>query len=1058
MKRTNYKRKWKKCLLGFISIMLLSMGALSQSSSRKITGKVLNDANGAPVPNATIAIKGQKKSVISDIDGNFSIEADKGNALVITSTGFETIEVRLTAASSLDIRMKEQYQKLDELIVIGYGKMKKTDLSSAQVSISAADINKTVNTTIDQALQGRAAGVYVTQNSGQPGGGISVNIRGISTLTGTSQPLYVIDGVQIQPDLAKSSNDGRFGSSNALAGINPADIESLEVLQGPSATAIYGTKATNGVILITTKKGKKNQKVKLSYTFLTTLQSKPEELPVLNLRSWATMKNLGDSILGYAQNIMYSDPSILGDGTNWQEAMFKTSPLYKHQLSAAGGSEKTTYYASAEYFKQEGVATGSDFKRYSFRLNLDNQTTKWLKLGLSASAWGTEEKLSATNEDVIKDALNTAPNLSVKNPDGTWAGATAVEYGSNAQYAPRNPIAMANIIKNKLERDGILGGAYAEVKFLKNFTFRTSFDGNHDYKYANTTTPEFFFGLNNNNPQATVFIETARNYYWNFNQLLQYGRSFGRKWQHSLNVMASHEAQEWHYEGTPRMTNMATHAVSGIKYAGSGALESYLGRINYVYDDKYIVQLAVRSDGSSNFTEGNRWGFFPSGSVAWKVSKEKFLKDVSWINELKLRAEYGATGNPYQPGIYTTYAPLWTGFDTAYRVEQFGNPSLTWELTKTKNIGFNLSLFKNRVQVEADYFIKNTDNLLYKNDGLPGYLGTTGQGAINSPVVNFGTLETKGYGISISTVNIDNKASKFSWRTNLNVSHFDSKIQSVFAGRPLYSRAWWLNDFTAQSAVGQAPWVFYGYVAEKLFESTAEIDKSAVPTQSDGVTKLPTDQANGVWIGDIKYKDLNSDGIINEKDQTQIGNPWPKYTFGFTNNFSYKDFELSILITGTQGNDIFNYLRYTNSLPNNVNLGRNLFTEAFDFARLSADGNTLLNPGTLVPRITAADVNGNGKRITNLFVEDGSYIRIKNISLGYTVPVRLLKNIKTLKGIRLQAGIQNLATFTKYKGYDPEIGTYVGKNVGGIDRIFQGVDGGRYPLTRTYTFSMNVDF
>jgi hypothetical protein len=319
-------------------------------------------------------------------------------------------------------------------------------------------------------------------------------------------------------------------------------------------------------------------------------------------------------------------------------------------------------------------------------------------------------------------------------------------------------------------------------------------------------------------------------------------------------------------------------------------------------------------------------------------------------------------------------------------------------------------------------------------------------------------LETKGYGISISTVNIDNKASKFSWRTNLNVSHFDSKIQSVFAGRPLYSRAWWLNDFTAQSAVGQAPWVFYGYVAEKLFESTAEIDKSAVPTQSDGVTKLPTDQANGVWIGDIKYKDLNSDGIINEKDQTQIGNPWPKYTFGFTNNFSYKDFELSILITGTQGNDIFNYLRYTNSLPNNVNLGRNLFTEAFDFARLSADGSTLSNPGTLIPRITAADVNGNGKRITNLFVEDGSYIRIKNISLGYTVPVRLLKNIKTLKGIRLQAGIQNLATFTKYKGYDPEIGTYVGKNVGGIDRIFQGVDGGRYPLTRTYTFSMNVDF
>ena len=1027
---------------------------MAQTTTQKVSGKIVNETNGAPVPNATITIKGTKTFVMTDANGNFSIDAAKGSTIIITSTGFEETQIKLTGASSLDVKMKEQYKKLEELVVVGYGKMKKTDLSSAQVSISSAEINKTVNTTIDQALQGRAAGVYVTQNSGQPGGGISVNIRGISTLTGTTQPLYVIDGVQIQPPLAS----GNFASTNPLAGINPADIESMEILQGPSATAIYGTKATNGVILITTKKGKQNQKLKLSYNFLTTLQSKPEELPVLDLREWATMKNLGDSILGYQQNIMYSDPSILGEGTNWQDAMFKASPLFKHQVSATGGTKKTTYYTSAEYFKQDGVATGSDFKRYSFRANVDHQAAKWLKLGLSGSAWSTDENLSATNEDVIRDALNTAPNLSVKNPDGTWSGATTVEYGSNAQYAPRNPIAMASIIKNRLERDGLLGGVYAEARFLKNFTFRTSFDGNTDKKSASIITPEFFFGLNNNNPQETRFTEKGTNYYWNFNQLLQYGRALGKRGQHWVSAMASHEAQAWHYEGTPRLKNMTTGVITGTDYAGSGALESYLGRVNYVYDDKYILQFAVRTDGSANFTEGNRWGWFPSGSVAWKVSKEKLFENINWLNEFKLRAEYGATGSPYESGIYTTYGPIWTGFDTAYKVEQYGNPSLTWELTKTKNIGFNLSMFKNRVQIEADYFIKNTDNLLYRNNGLPAYLGTTGQGAISSPIVNFGTLKTTGYGISISTVNIDDRANDFSWRTNVNLSHFDSKMQSVFGGRPLYSEAWWLNDFTAQAAVGQAPWLFYGYVAEKLFESTSEIDKSAVPAQSDGVTRLPTDQVNGVWIGDIKYKDINSDGIINEKDQTQIGNPWPKYTFGITNSFSYKDFDLSILITGTQGNDLFNYIRYTNSFPNNVNLGRNLFDEAFDFARLSADGSTLLNPGTLVPRITAADVNGNGKRITNLFVEDGSFVRIKNVSLGYNVPSAFVRKSKVIKGVRLQAGIQNLATFTRYKGYDPEIGTYVGKNAGGIDRIFQGVDGGRYPLTRTYTFSMNVDF
>ncbi|MFT3675843.1 MAG: TonB-dependent receptor [Chitinophagaceae bacterium] len=1043
-----------------IAWMLMPQQLMAQQKSGKtISGTVYNQ-EGAPLAGASITVKGEKAArTTTDLNGNFTISvAPATTTLVISFVGATPKEVSVVNQTAVTATLEVADVKLSEVVVIGYGKMKKTDLSSAQVSISEQDINKTVNSTLDQAIQGRAAGVYVTQNSGQPGGGISVNIRGVSTLTGTTQPLYVIDGVQIQPDLSGSSNDGRFGSSNALAGINPSDIESIEILQGPSATAIYGTRATNGVVLITTKKGRKNQRVKLSYGFLGTLQAKPKQLSTLDLQQWATMKNVSDSILGFTPNVSLSDPSVLGDGTNWQTAMFKRAPMFKHQLSATGGTERTTFYASGEYFQQDGVAVGSDFKRYSFRLNIDNQTTSWLKLGASVNLWSTKEKLSTTNEDVIRDALTTAPNLPVKNPDGSWAGATTVEFGSNAQYAPRNPIAMASIIKNYLDRDGLLGGAYAELKPMKHLTLRVSFDGNKDSKLAYTYTPEFFFGLNNNNPQATLFTEPGRNYYWNFNQLVRYERNLGKTGRHWVGAMVSHEAQEWSYKGTPAMYNMVTKNRSGIPYKGSGALESYLGRVNYSFDDKYIVQAAIRADGSANFTEENRWGYFPSASVAWRVSKEKFLQEVAWLNELKLRAEYGATGNPYQSGIYTAYRPTWTAFDTAYRVGNFGNPDLTWELTKTANFGINLNMFKNRVQIEADVFDRTTDNLLYRNDGLPAYLGTTGSGGIGAPIVNFGSLKTKGFAITINTVNIDNRAADFIWRSNFNISHFKSTIQSTFAGKPLYSTAWWMNDFMGQSAVGQAPWVFYGYVAEKLFESVDEINKSAVPVQSDGVTRLPANETTGVWVGDIKYRDINGDGLINEKDQTVIGNPWPKYTFGFTNSFSYKNFDLNILVIGTVGNDVYNYMRYNMANPNGVNIGRNLFSEAFDFARINTSRTGLVNPGTTVPRITAADVNGNAKRINSFFVEDGSFVRIKNVTLGYVLPTRWLRETGFIRAVRLQAGVQNLATFTKYKGFDPEIGTYVGKNVGGADRIFQGVDAGRYPLTRTYTFSVNVDF
>ncbi|PWV49077.1 TonB-dependent receptor [Chitinophaga sp. S165] len=1049
-------------IVTFFCAFIMPARAQNQSGDeRTVSGTVTSRETGSPVPGASITIKGTKKATTTDDKGNFTIKAAPGQVISISSMGFMPRDFKTGTSGAVNIALQDDYRKLNDVVVIGYGKMKKTDQSSAQVSITSADVNRTVNTTIDQAIQGRAAGVYVTQNSGQPGGGISVNIRGVSTLSGTNEPLYVIDGVQIQP---ATISYGATSSVNALAGINPADIESIEILQGPSATAVYGSRATNGVVLVTTKRGKAG-KVKVSYNYLYTLQDKPEDISTMNLQQFAQMNNEIDLLLSRAPQPEFQNPGVLGHGTNWQDALFQTAPLQKHQVTIGGGSNNTTYYMSGEYFKQDGVAIGSKFDRYSFRLNLDNQAFTWLKLSTSLNFYQTKEKLASTSEDVVRNAINLAPNIPVRNPDGSWGGATENEYGSNAKFAPLNPVAIASLVNNDYKRTGGLGGATAEINIIKGLTFRTSFNGNFEYSDGSKFTPTYQLGYNVNE-KATLAINNGRNFYWNLNELLQYNREIGK---HSFGVMVSHEAQAWNGQGfSAQRVGFASNDIPSLNlgdalgqttgsYKNSGALESYLGRINYTYDNRYILQLAGRADGSSNFGIENRWGYFPSVSVAWRITGEDFMKDLPFINELKIRAEYGTTGNNGSGGAqFSSLSAVTSPWGAGFRTGQYGNAGLKWESTMTKNIGFNLSVLKDRIQLEGDFYIKKTDNLLMPNP-LPAYMGTQGEGAINPPVVNIGAMQNKGFGITLNTVNIDNR-SGFVWRTNFNISSFKTKVTKFYSDAAFLSRtAWYMNNFTSRSVIGEAPWQFYGYVADGLFQSVEEINGSAIPAQADG-TRLPV-ATDGVWVGDVKYKDLNGDKIIDSRDQTYIGNPWPKLTFGLTNTFAYKGFDLSILVTGVQGNDIFNYLRFENTNPNNINLGRNLLQESFGYARVSDEGGKahLLNPGTNVPRIVATDINGNGNRFTNLFVEDGSYIRIKNVQLGYTIPRTLLKNQSVVNNVRLSAGVQNLATFTKYKGYDPEVGAYLGKEVQ-LNSQLMGVDAGRYPLTRLYSASVAVDF
>lgn len=1025
---------------------------------QKISGTVTSGETGTGVPGATITVKGTKYMTSADDYGRFTITASPGQIIVISSMGFVSKEQK-AGNGAMNVILDQDSRTLNDLVVVGYGKMKKTDQSSAQVSISSADINRTINTTLDQALQGRAAGVYVTQNSGQPGGGISVSIRGVNTLNGTNEPLYVVDGVQMQPATVEY---GATSSVNPLAGINPADIESFEILQGPSATAVYGSRATNGVVLITTKRGKTGQ-IKLGYNYLRSLQERPEALPVMSLSQFAQMSNEIAAQLGRTPTAEFKNPSVLGNGTNWQNALFKDAILQKHQVTVSGGVNNTTYYMSGEYFKQEGVAIGSDFNRYSFRLNLDNQAFKWLKLSTSLNFYQTKEKLASTSENVIRNAINLAPNVPVKNPDGTWGGATTNEFGSNAKFAPLNPVAIANLVSNDYKKTGGLGGASAEINIIKGLVFRTSFNGNFEFGDGTKFTPTYQLGYNANE-KASLSIINRQNFYWNLNELLQYNRDLGK---HSFGVMISHEAQAWNYKSSSaQRVGFASNDIPSLNLGdalgqttgstkGSGALESYLGRVNYTYDNKYIVQLAGRADGSSNFGVDNRWGYFPSISAAWRVSEEKFMKQIPFINELKIRAEYGTTGNNGSGGAqYSALNSVTTAWGAGFRTGQYGNANLKWEATETKNIGFNLSVLKERIQLEGDFYVKKTNNLLMPNP-LPAYMGTQGEGAINAPIVNIGAMENKGFGLTLNTVNVKNRGG-FTWRSNFNVSAFKTKITKFYSDAAFLSRsAWYMNNFTSRSAIGVAPWLFYGYVSDGLFKSVDEINNSAIPAQSDG-SRLPVAKDGGVWVGDVKYKDLNGDNIIDSRDQTFIGNPWPKLTFGFTNTFSYKGFDLSVLVTAAQGNEIYNYLRYENTNPNNIGLGRNLFAETFGYARVTDDAK-LQNNNATIPRLVGNDVNGNGNRFTNQFVEDGSYIRIKSLQLGYNIPQSLIRQQAIIKSIRLTAGVQNLATFTKYKGYDPEVGAYQGAEVQ-LNSQLIAVDAGRYPLTRLYSASVAVDF
>lgn len=1048
---TKSKSKYFKNL-GFM--ILLFVFSASVNAQTTVSGTVSD--NTGPIPGVNIIVKGTNISAATNFDGTYSIKTAPNAVLVFSFIGYRTQEVPVSNKSQINVTLEEDVSSLKEVVVVGYGTVKRGDLTGAVSTVSSAAISQSVATTIDQVLQGRAAGVQIQSNSGTPGGSSSVRIRGISSITGSNEPIYVIDGVII---------DGNSGSlnSNPLAGINPSDIVSMDILKDASATAIYGSRAANGVIMVTTKTGKKGD-LTLNFDSYVGWQQMPKELQVLNLREYGTLKNTR-SDLGIVQRDNYFvRPDLLGEGTNWQDELFQTALIQNYNLSASGGSDSTTYALGMSYFDQDGTIIGSSFDRMTLRGVIDSQVKKWLKVGVNMNVNKYNQVTTVNDDSVILTALKQTPNVAARNADGTFDGP------DTAEFVQTNPLGIAMLKDNHATNYGIRGNAYAEISFTKDLKFKTQYSLDYGFGNNYTFNPSYTFGaLVNDVREGSRTKSTSENWIWN--NLLTYNKTFAK---HNINAILGQELQEQNWENlygyrSGYLTNGATDLNAGdpttarnSNASSTKSLSSYFGRVAYSFGDKYFLTGTIRRDGSSQFAEDNKWDWFPSAGLAWKISNEGFLKDNQTVNNLKLRAGWGVTGNSSVPNnaytsVYGTSATNWGSGQIATNT---ANPDLKWEKTNQTNIGLDLGLFDNRVEITADVYYKKTDDLLLRLS-LPAYVGTTGQGSTAPPYANIGSLENKGIEFTINTINMQSE--DFLWKSNFNISMNKFKVLKLNSESGVYDQTLQQgSDVTVvtRTAVGQTLGQFYGYKVIGRFEKATDFYyKDATGTVKP--TALPEGMQigeNGVWIGDYMFEDVNKDGVINEKDAGYIGDPNPDFTFGFTNSFSFKGFDLSIMFTGSYGNDVLNYQRRWLENPRE---NTNLLKSALGYAQLDLIDPTgpndyrnvqIVGGDPYMPRIGASSASSaSNYRLSNRFVEDGSYVRLKNISFGYNLPKSLYSKYG-ISNIKVYSNMQNVLTFTKYKGYDPEVGA-INQN-----QLLNGIDNGRYPSPVTTTLGLNVNF
>ena len=1010
---------------------------------RRVTGRVTASDNEQALPGVSISIKGSTRGTTTDAEGRYALNIPDGNVtLVFSFVGYLPQEAEVGNRSTLDLVLNPDTRALNEVVVVGYGTTQQRDLTSSIVSLKAKDLQNQPVASPDALLQGKAAGVQVVQNSGTPAGEIFIRVRGTASLLGETRPLYVVDGVPLN-NFGGTVLDAGGQRQSALADINPNDIESIDILKDAAAAAIYGARGSNGVVLITTKRGKSG-KARFNFDAYTGVQSITKKLDLLNGTQFVDL--LREELTNRGRNPLtefpFSEVKPTGINTNWQDQIFRTAPISNYNLSVAGGNEKTNSFVSLGYFNQKGTIVGQDYKRYNLRVNLDYQATDKLKLGTSTLLSNAVQNRVANDfsgYSIIANALTRNPNLPVYNPDGSYPLDPLLN---------ENPVQLANDILAESNQKRAVTNVYAQYDILKNLTFKTTFGVDYLADRQQRYVPSYVIARNG---RAEALAVSSDQFTWVTDNTLTYRQQFG---DHTVSVLA----------GTGFQRSRSNFLQTGGQSAGSNiiktiaiadpyipfqnvsewALLSYFGRASYNYKDKYLVDGSFRVDGSSRFGANKRYGVFPGVSVGWRVSEEPFLKGSNLISNLKIRAGYGLTGN--QEGLggdYPALALYGTGrnYDGNPGIGQANipNPELGWESTASTNVGVDLSLLNNRVSLTVDAYLKKTTDLIFQRQ-LPWTSGFEGIGN-----ANIGSMENKGLEFTLNTVNL---AGAFKWSTNFNISFNRNKITSLPDNGRLGSDfifklpdAYGVEGPYSIYRVGQPVGQFFGYNYLGVYATDADVPR--IPDPENKITDL---YERGLRGGEAAFEDVNDDGFISRADDRMlIGNALPKFIGGLTNTFGYKGLELSVVMNWSYGNTIYNMTRgVLTAMNDDYNQSAEVLT------RWQKQGDV-----TNVPKALYGSSSVSGASPTDVssrLLEDGSFLRFRNITLGYNLPKTLIERVG-LTNLRLYMSGQNLITITNYKGYDPE-----SQNTGGGRIPTLGVDYLTQPQARVVTFGLSVGF
>ena len=1000
----------KKSFIKHVSYfgLFFLMPVIISAQTKTTSGKVFSAEDNKPLSGVSVQVKGKQNGTISDLNGSFSILTFNKDTLIFSYTGFRKIQYVVNNKSNLNILLEPDTVRLQDVVVIGYGTVKKKDLTGAVASVNTKDFSSLPVPDAGEAMEGKAAGVQVL-SSGAPGSNVTFRIRGTGTIN-DPDPLIVIDGV---PTDAPLNN------------LNPDDIASIDILKDASAGAIYGSRGANGVVLITTKKGA-NGKGHLTFNFLTGWQSAAKIVSMLNASQFAKLNNEMLANGNQTTNPAFANSDTLGAGTNWLNDLFRTAPMQKYSLAYSGGSDKYNYYVSGSMLNQQGLVINTAYRRYTVQFNSQAKVLDWLNFSNNLSLT-MDDKPSGSYD--IRNTMASNPVQPIYNKDGSYSNVL----GNPLWYGDiTNQIGTANINQNDTKGYNILGNISAEASIMTGLKFKSTAGIQAEFWDSRSWAPAYNFQPNPQ-PQAYLSEQYNKSLTFLWDNYFTYDKTFSR--DHHLTLLAGTSAQNNRYDymngnivNFPSSVTQQLNAGTGVANIGGDASEwalfSIMGRVNYSYQDKYLITATLRRDGSSRFGANNKYGTFPSASAAWRISKENFFKNITFINDLKLRAGYGVTGNQ-NIGNYS--------FASSLNIAQYNfnnniapivyplvlpNSNVQWEQVEQSNIGIDAAFLHSRINFTIDAYIKNTTKML-----VPGVVPTTtGYSTTVVPSINAGDMQNKGIEITINTHNL---TGILTWNSDFNIAFNQNKITSLNSSTPLYVDNYGLNANFGIDQTGHPANEFYGFVMEGLFQNPSEINKHAV--QQSGTTS-----SNSTSPGDIKFMDLNNDGVINSSDMTYIGNPNPQIIYGFNNSFGYKGFDLNIFLQGIYGNKIFNA---NNIYQESMNTGEN--QTARTLQRWEGSGTS-----NYMPRAIYGDPNNNS-RISTRYIENGSYLRIKNITLGYTFPKTVIQRLK-FSSIRIYSSCNNVYTFTHYSGFDPEVGV-------------NGVDYSVYPVTRTFSIGVNLN-